>query len=259
MRIAQMTDLHVGYRVPVAGAEVDALEQVRRAVAHVAALGDPVERVLLTGDLTADGRPEEYAALRAVLDDLDVPWHPVPGNHDERGPLLDALGDAPGLVTTDGFVNVLLEDGPVRLIGLDTKEPGRVSGRLCERRLGWLDDVLAAAPSRPTMLFMHHPPFATGMAAFDADGFEGAGALAAILARNPQVLAIAAGHQHRPITVAWNGVLACIVPSASFQLSADFAGGNLRRVIEPPALGIYHHTPEDGMVAHLTYVGEWPQ
>ena len=34
MRIAQLTDLHVGYRIPLGGGEVDTVEQVRRAVAH---------------------------------------------------------------------------------------------------------------------------------------------------------------------------------------------------------------------------------
>ncbi len=259
MRVAQMSDLHVGYRIPIAEGEVDALDQVRRAVAHLASLEHPVDRVLLTGDLTADGRLEEYAALRVALDELELPWHPIPGNHDEREPMLEVLGDAPGLVLDAGFVHVLLDDGPLRLVGLDSKEVGRDSGRLCERRLGWLEEVLGAAPDHPTLLFMHHPPFATGLAAFDADGFEGAESLGAILGRNPQVLAIVAGHQHRPIATAWNGVLACVAPSVSFQFAADFAGGRrLQRVLEPPAIGLYHYQAATGLSSHLAYVGAWP-
>ncbi len=31
-----------------------------------------------------------------------------------------------------------------------------------EERLAWLDAKLALAPDRPTLIFMHHPPFRTG-------------------------------------------------------------------------------------------------
>ena len=41
---------------------------------------------------------------------------------------------------------------------------GEAGGALCEDRLRWIDRALAAAPGRPTLVLMHHPPFATGIA-----------------------------------------------------------------------------------------------
>jgi len=38
-----------------------------------------------------------------------------------------------------------------------------IPGELDAVRLGWLDEQLAAALDAPTLVFMHHPPFATGI------------------------------------------------------------------------------------------------
>jgi Icc protein len=66
--------------------------------------------------------------------------------------------------------------GPVRLVVLDTVVPQEGRGRLCKHRLRWLDERLAENP-QPTLIAMHHPPFATGIAHMDALGLEGADAL----------------------------------------------------------------------------------
>ena len=53
----------------------------------------------------------------------------------------------------------------MRLIALDTLV--RAShGELCEERLAWLEARLGES-DRPTVLFMHHPPFDCGIDAFD--------------------------------------------------------------------------------------------
>ena len=56
-----------------------------------------------------------------------------------------------------------VDAGALRLLALDTHVPGKPYGLICEERRGWLARELAAAMDRPVMVFMHHPPFATGM------------------------------------------------------------------------------------------------
>ena len=54
-------------------------------------------------------------------------------------------------------------------------------------------------------------------------------------------------------------MLACVAPSVSFQFSTDFASGErMRAVLEPPAIGLYHYVPGNGVASHLAYVGAWP-
>jgi Icc protein len=41
-------------------------------------------------------------------------------------------------------------------------------GLMCQARLDWLEHQLLAQPDEPTLLFMHHPPFETGIEHMDA-------------------------------------------------------------------------------------------
>jgi 3',5'-cyclic AMP phosphodiesterase CpdA len=142
-------------------------------------------------------------------------------------------------------------------VALDTVVPRAGHGSLCAHRLAWLDDTLAAAPEVPTMVAMHHPPFATGIAHMDAIGLrEGADGLAAVLRRHPQVERVICGHLHRPIVRRFGGTLAMTVPSTAHQIVLDLrAGGPAAWRMEPPGFAV--HTLSDGaLVSHGVTVGD---
>jgi len=256
MLIAQITDLHVSDPDSAWDRQIRSAWRVERAVAHIRALEPRPDLVLITGDLVEGGRPSEYARLRPLLDALPAPYHVVPGNHDDREALTDALSDRCGGLRGAGFVAYVVEGWPLRLIGLDTQLPGHPGGRLCGERLGWLDARLAEAPARPTLIFMHHPPFATGIAAIDAMGLEGASELAAVLRRHPQVEAVICGHVHRPMTARVAGALAFTCPSTAHQVALDLLPARrLAVVMEPPACALHFWRPEHGLVTHLSVIG----
>jgi len=123
----------------------------------------------------------------------------IPGNHDDRANLVRAFDDHAYLPRDGGFLQYTVDDWPVRLVALDTVVPGESGGRLCADRLAWLDARLGEAPGGPTLVFMHHPPFATGIVAMDAMGLEDPAALATVLRRHPHVEGITCGHIHRTI------------------------------------------------------------
>src|SRR5205807_6408802 len=121
------------------------------------------------------------------------PFFVIPGNVDAREPLRQAfLPD--GYLPDAGFLHYAIEDYPLRLIGLDTHIPGAGGGVLCDERLAWLDATLSAAPARPTVLLMHHPPFMTGIARMDQASLDNAAAFASVVARHPQIERILCGH-----------------------------------------------------------------
>jgi len=127
----------------------------------------------------------------------------IPGNHDRRDVFLDVFVDHAYLPRPGApFAHYVIEEHPVRLVGLDTATPGKSDGMLCDERLTWLEATLRTAPDRPTMIFMHHPPFRTGIRWVDAIGLHGARKMEAIMARHAQVEWVAWGHIHRPIQVA---------------------------------------------------------
>jgi 3',5'-cyclic-AMP phosphodiesterase len=257
MIVAQLTDTHIRAPGRLAYRVVDTAACLRRAVAHLGALRPRPDAAVATGDLVDGGHPDEYRHLRELLAPLPMPVYLVPGNHDNREALARAFADHGYLPRHGGFLQYAVEHHPLRLIGLDTVVPGSGAGRLCPERLAWLDAQLAAAPARPTVIFMHHPPFATGIDHMDSIGLDGAEAMAAVVRRHSQVERIICGHLHRPIQVRWAGTLASTAPSTAHQVVLDLsAHGPAAFNLEPPAVQL--HLWHGGvLVSHTSYVGEF--
>ncbi len=258
MLIAQISDMHVNRPGGKGVAGVDTAANLARVVAHIAGLSPRPDRVLATGDLVAGRGRGEYAVLRALLAPLPMPVYLIPGNHDDRAALRATFPDHDYLPRDGEFLHYTIEatgGRPVRLIGLDTIEPGAVGGRLCEARLGWLAARLAERPERPTVIFMHHPPFDTGIPGMDKWPFPGRDALAEIVAANPQVERVLCGHIHRPVQVRWAGTLAGICPSTAVAAGlildpeAPFAWSH-----EGPAYQLHLWRPGTGLISHTVPV-----
>jgi 3',5'-cyclic AMP phosphodiesterase CpdA len=253
--IAQITDTHVRpYAKPCYGrVETNAL--LRQAVRALVELRPRPDVVLATGDLVDRGTVEEYEILRDLLAPLSMPVYLIPGNHDDRANLRTVFEHA-HLRQDDRFLHYVVEDHPVRLIGLDTLVPGRPEGELCEQRLAWLAARLAEAPERPTVLFMHHPPFASGLGHMDRYDCGGAEALGGLVRGHPRIERVLCGHQHRSVQVRWHGTLASIAPSTAHQMTFDTsAGAPLAFVMEPPGFHLHLWREGTGLVTHQLYVG----
>lgn len=258
MLIAQLSDPHVPAPGKLLYGRVDTAAFFARVVHAVAALRPAADLVVLTGDLVDKGEPAEYAYLRELLAPLPMPVFAIPGNHDVREPFRQAFAPD-GYLPADGFLHYAVEDYPLRLVALDTLIPGQGGGELCAERLDWLDRTLAAAPERPTMILMHHPPFATGIEFMDAAGLAAPDAFAAIVARNPQVERISCGHLHRIIQRRFAGTIAGTAPSTAhqFQLNLEPAA-RLRLMFEPPGYQLHLWRDGDGLVTHTVPLGDWP-
>jgi len=258
MLIAQITDTHISTPGSVNDRYFRTPEHLERAVAHLNRLAPRPDVVLATGDLVERGEPEEYARLRAILDRLAMPLYVIPGNHDSRKGLARAFADRGYLPTDGGFLHYTVEEWPVRLIGLDTQVPGQPGGRLCAERLAWLDARLGEAAARPTVVFMHHPPFVTGLQAMDAMGLEGKEELGTVIRRHPQVERLVCGHVHRPMTRRFAGTVATTCPSTAHQIALELPPTEqLSVVMEPPACMLHLWLgAEAGLVSHVSVIGD---
>src|SRR5512134_1028214 len=163
MLIAQISDLHLRTDGSLLQGEIDTRRALEKCVAHVNALDPRPDLVLATGDLVDLSLPDDYATLRGMLSRLEMPVYVIPGNHDDRDAMRSTFGHLGYLPEIGPFLHYTVEDYPLRLIGLDTMMRGEVSGGLCDTRLRWLAERLAEQPDRPTLIFMHHPPFASGI------------------------------------------------------------------------------------------------
>lgn len=221
--VAQITDFHCYAADAPPQYSCDNNANVARVVARLNALSPRPDVVIATGDLAADARPDEYAALDALLAPLEIPLYMLPGNHDLREPLRTAFAGRYGLAA-DGadYVRTVVDDYPLRLVSLDTTVAHHHNGAVPAEQVRWLDDTLAAAPDHPTLVFMHHPPFDTGIWWMDAMGIlEGLDALAEVVRRHPQIVAMVAGHQHRSIHSTFAGVPAIVCPAICYAVALD--------------------------------------
>ncbi|MBF0092918.1 MAG: phosphodiesterase [Alphaproteobacteria bacterium] len=257
MLIAQVSDFHVitpgadGIRP----GDTDTFAALDRCVDALAALTPRPDVVLACGDLVHCGGADDYRKLSAILARLDVPIFVAPGNNDHRANLWAVFGKSACPSASDAFLHYAVETFPVRLIAVDTLDPGRTGGRLCEERLSWLDAVLNDQPNRPTLLFMHHVPFVTGMTAFDSDALIGADGLEHVVRAHPNVERILCGHMHRPAHAPFAGTTVTVTPSVSFGLALDLTpGSTIRPVRDPVAFQLHQWRPGAGWVSYLSYI-----
>jgi Icc protein len=243
--LTQLSDPHIG--ADWAGG--DPVAGLAAAVEAILAMPVRPHALLVSGDLTDHMTDAEYEEVRELLVPVGAPVYVVEGNHDDRAALRRHF-DVPG--SGDEPVQYSVDLGALRLVVVDTTIPHEIPGALDADRLGWLDAELAAAPTAPTLVAMHHPAHTTGIAAWDAFGLAKAdqAAFAEVVGRHPQVRRIVAGHFHRTISAEVGGRSALVVPSTYAQLRLTFSDEDDFTIDEPA--GVALHTVVDGeVISHV--------
>lgn len=198
MLIAHLTDTHLRGKDKLIQTTIDPLPRLKAVLEHIRKCARQPDVVVVSGDLADRAEEEAYVEFAGLLEDFDVPCFVVPGNHDNRTQLREALPDC--IPADGGFLHYVVDRFDVRLIGLDTMLLGSDCGELCADRLDWLNTKLEEATSKPTLIFMHHPPFMTFIDEMDGYGLDGSEAFAEVIARHSQVKLIICGHVHRSIS-----------------------------------------------------------
>jgi 3',5'-cyclic-AMP phosphodiesterase len=246
--IAQLSDLHLS-ATPLDG-HIDTGAMFGEAIATVLALDPQPNAVWLTGDLVNLGTPQEYALLRERLAPLRMPVYVIPGNHDDRAQMRAAFSDHAYLPQRGEFLHYVIETQSLRLIALDTVKPGTAGGELCEARLAWLEHSLSQRPASPVMIFMHHPPFRTGIQFMDAIGLENPDRFAAVVERHRQIESIVCGHVHRSAHTRFAGTIAVVCPSTAHQIALDLRQpGQGAYIMEAPGF-MLHVWDGERLVSH---------
>jgi 3',5'-cyclic AMP phosphodiesterase CpdA len=243
--LAHLSDPHIG----ADWADADSLAGLAKVVDSVRAIRPGPDAVLVSGDLADHATDAEYEQVKEVLTPLQAPVYVLAGNHDDRRALHRHF-NVPG--ANGEALQYSVELGPIRLIALDTARPGEDPGELGSDRLAWLDAELASAPELPTLVAMHHPPFATGVPIWDELGLPAADrrALAEVIERHPQVRRLVSGHVHRTISGQVAGRPALVVPSTYVQARLTIAGNEIELSDDPPGFAV--HVVVDGeVISHV--------
>ena len=256
--IAQISDLHIKPPGELVCGRVDTAAALACCIDTLNRLLPRPDLVVISGDLADAPLPEAYKLLCRLLEKLEIPFVAVPGNHDDRVGLRAAL-PAQSYARAEGALNSVHAVGGVDVVMVDSSVPGAPYGQLGDATLMWLDATLGASPARPALIFLHHPPFATGICHMDKQNLRNADALAALLRRHPRARLVAAGHVHRAVVAAFAGVTATVCPAPNHAVALDLAGRLCPSFqIEPPAFHLHVWCPGDGfgsIVTHLVPIG----
>jgi 3',5'-cyclic-AMP phosphodiesterase len=258
MLVAQITDLHLGFD------SEDPSEFNRRRLDRVIdTLCDMAYKpdvLFITGDLVDRGDVTSYRRLRTAIAACPFPVHLCVGNHDDRDNLAEVF---PELRFEGGFLNYVVDQGPLRFIVLDTLEPGRHGGAFCARRAAWLSAKLAEAPDRPTVIILHHPPVETGIAWLTTPLDDPwVARLDAALAGHNQIVGMMSGHVHRAIVTGWKRrpltICSSTAPQVALELGPidpDRPDGRPMIVADAPAFAL-HYWNGEGLVTHFATAEE---
>jgi 3',5'-cyclic-AMP phosphodiesterase len=184
--IAQLSDVHVGgsrYR-----------EQILRTAIEEINAAEP-ELVVVAGDLTDEGYPDQYPLAREELAALACRQVVrVPGNHDARnvGYLRyeDTFGarDSRERLDCDGF--------EVALVAVDSSKPDLDEGEIGREHYGWIEEGFAGEADLRVFVCHHHlvPVPGTGR---ERNQVLDAGDVLSLL-RQCGVDLVLSGHRHVP-------------------------------------------------------------
>ncbi|MCG6883285.1 MAG: metallophosphoesterase [Silicimonas sp.] len=199
MRLAHVSDLHLGMREIAPGGGRPAAEVAEAVARDLAGISEAVDLVIVSGDLTERADAAAFADFERMFSEIGLPVVIVPGNHD--GPAGMRAYTASSEVFADwNITNRVKEFGGMRCLGLDTCIEGAVEGELDEEGLALVAEEVARDGGEGSLLIvMHHPPLLLGLDKFD--GFcrlKGHERLMDILRGSGMTIKILSGHVHRP-------------------------------------------------------------
>jgi predicted phosphodiesterase len=264
-RFVVLTDIHVGSKAgsalaPGAISDINAIEP---------------EFVVIPGDITEDGEPEQFASVKSILDGLRCPYYVVPGNHDavqrstREANGAELFADAFGFAPSDQVVEI----GDLQIALVDSTDPvpspfpdwdistGQIGGISAGIDSGALrpgqSEALAQRldPKRPAVVVQHHelhpfpgfPPVKFALREEDAEAELGA-------LKDHNLLGVVAGHTHRSavLEVGTGSVTQLEVPALKdwpfafsvCTLTDDGLRVDVRQVSDSAAIwGIAQHLP----------------
>jgi Icc protein len=157
LSFVQISDSHIGFHRPE---NPDVAATLQQTVAKIRALSRQPDFIIHTGDITHLSTPEQFDNAQQLLNELRVPIHFVPGEHDTQDPgngreFLNRFG---AHTRGDGWYS--FDQGGVHFIALVNVvhlNPGGLGG-LGADQIAWIrDDVAHLRSSTPIVVFAHMP------------------------------------------------------------------------------------------------------
>jgi len=255
MKLIVLSDLHL---VP-AGARLYGLDPAARFACAVEIINRDhrdIAFVVIAGDLVHSGDCAAYEVFRDTLQRLRTPAILLMGNHDCRAAFRSVFPDADA--DGNGFVQSVRILDTATLITIDTLDECAPthSGKLCDRRLAFLENGLRRAPQdRPLLLFQHHPPLELGLPHIDAFRLRDSEEEWRVFQRTRMPDFMFFGHIHRPATGVWRGIPFHSQRATSHQVGFDLTTStHIPGTHEPPDYSLVTITGRDIVILQRSFL-----
>jgi len=248
MLIAQLSDVHVGggrYRP----------ELLHTAIAEINAAAP--ELVVVVGDLTDEGYPDQYPLAKQELAALACPQVVlVPGNHDARNVGYLHFEDTFG--TRDSRLRLEIGGLEVALVAVDSSKPDLDEGEIGREHYGWIEQGFAGEADLRVFVCHHHlmPIPGTGR---ERNQVLDAGDVLSLL-RQCEVDLVLSGHRHVPYVWPLAGMLLVHSGTVSTLRTRGFPhpAYNLIR-IEAGRVSVELRVPGGERQSMGDYPRDWPE
>lgn len=231
LRILHLSDTHLTGDGALHQGSVDTTAALDRVLAHVDGVPG-VGLVVVSGDVSEDGSPESYRAVRervgAWAERHGAAFVAVPGNHDQRAgfrqvlanghvlgeggtPLAHTMEYTPPSVPVSGRSVV----AGFRIVTVDTSVPGAGYGEVSDPALERLRAALTDEPvPHGTVVVLHHPPVPSPTLLHEALRLQNPEDLAELL-DGSDVRVVLGGHQHHHAVGSLAGVPVLVAPAVA--------------------------------------------
>jgi|TARA_B100001063_G_C16775072_1_gene564610 3',5'-cyclic AMP phosphodiesterase CpdA len=257
-KIIQISDPHIVAKGKLAYGQVDTCLALTQCVAQINKILPeigPVDMIIVTGDLTDFGTSDEYSLFRELIEELNIPYRAIPGNHDDKSVMQKCFADADWMPKT-GPINWQIDFEDLKVIGLDTSIIGKAHGNLETDSLNFLRSSLNSAKEKPVIVASHHPPITTGIEKMDIQNLRDSDELKEILSTYQGELKLICGHIHRNIVTQFGNVICQIAPGVSHAVTIDLRKGSPNCLTKEPGSFLLHEI-RDGILTHQIPVDDY--
>lgn len=220
VRVLHLTDPHLFADRDGALRGTVTLATLQSVLDHYRLSGWNADVIALTGDLIQDDSAAAYRHCRDLLGGLGLPIQCVPGNHDVRSLMRDALPDPPFKYCGAA------EFGNWLVAGIDSCAAGRAGGVVTDEEIARMKSMIASSGADHVIVCLHHPPVRVGSAWLDSVGLDNGAQILAELAALGRVRIALFGHVHQAYDKLHGAVRVVGTPSTCRQFlpnSDEFA------------------------------------
>lgn len=190
---------------------------LQKVIDHILTSGWDADLVAMTGDLIQDDSREAYERFCESMLPLALPVYCLPGNHDIRHMMKDALA-GPEFHYCESVIH-----GAWLITAIDSCIDGDAAGRVDDAEMDRLAQLLEETTAEHVLVCLHHPPLPVGSKWLDQVGLRNGEEFLRLLTRTGKVRAAIFGHVHQAFEGSHESIQIIGTPSTcrQFKVASD--------------------------------------